>query len=416
MRVLLAVSRYPWPARRGDQLRALQFLDFLAGEHDVTLLAPAPDPDDPPPPVTESTRWRLVTYERSGVAGKLKGMLRCVFGGWPLQSALFEHADLRHKLRELAPRADLVILQLSRLAPYLDAVGDVSLWVDLIDSLWLNFERRARVDRWWLRPLLRFEAHRLLRAEARMLQRARGVWVVSERDRRELARRLRGQLEEGVLGRLQVLPLAFPLDASEEVSREEKAADATQRLLGTPPTLALTGNLGYFVNVDAFCWFLDTVWPPLQRQRPELRLCLAGARPAVALRRAAVRAGVEVIDTPPDLKALLAQADVALAPMRCGSGQPLKILEAWQMGVPVVASPWAAAGTSAVAGEDLLLAGPADEWVRTLLDVLEVSPGAAARRATLVRGGRERLRVAYGRQGLRQRLLQQLCAGVPGPT
>lgn len=45
MKILLVTSRYPWPPRRGDQMRAVQVLDFLADEHEVTLLAPAPGKD-----------------------------------------------------------------------------------------------------------------------------------------------------------------------------------------------------------------------------------------------------------------------------------------------------------------------------------------------------------------------------------
>ena len=38
MKILLVTSRYPWPPRRGDQMRALQMLDFLSVEHELTLL------------------------------------------------------------------------------------------------------------------------------------------------------------------------------------------------------------------------------------------------------------------------------------------------------------------------------------------------------------------------------------------
>ena len=40
VKILLVTTRYPWPPRRGLELRALQFAEWLAGEHAVTLLAP----------------------------------------------------------------------------------------------------------------------------------------------------------------------------------------------------------------------------------------------------------------------------------------------------------------------------------------------------------------------------------------
>src|SRR5262249_7335367 len=68
----------------------------------------------------------------------------------------------------------------------------------------------------------------------------------------------------------------------------------------------------------------------------------------------------------------LQQATLALAPMRCGAGVPIKVLEAWASGVPVVASPWAAAGTSGRQGEDFRVVGQHPiEWVSAILELLD---------------------------------------------
>ncbi|HEX2254041.1 MAG TPA: hypothetical protein VHQ65_12295, partial [Thermoanaerobaculia bacterium] len=116
MRVLLVVSRHPWPPRRGDQMRAHQLLAALAGEHRVTLLAPQPPagsaaaapPADLPPFRHETYRVR-----RGAVAA---GLARSAVAGLPLQAALFHQPHLARRLRELAPQADRVVLQLVRLA------------------------------------------------------------------------------------------------------------------------------------------------------------------------------------------------------------------------------------------------------------------------------------------------------------
>ncbi len=88
----------------------------------------------------------------------------------------------------------------------------------------------------------------------------------------------------------------------------------------------------------------------------------------------------------------------------------MKILEAWQCGIPVVASPWAAAGTTGVAGEDFRLATTPDEWTETILELLEDL--AAARR--LVASARRRLRTDYHRDPLQERLSHWLSDRLPG--
>ena len=342
MRILLVVSRWPWPPRRGDQMRTLQVAGVLAEQHQVTLLAPRPrreagEEDEAaaaaPPPAPP---FRIETYEtrRRAAAG---GLARAAVGGRPLQSGLFHQPGLTARLRELAPAADLAILQLVRLAAHADDLGATPFVADLIDSLALNFERRARFDFPWHRPLLALEARRLLAAEIGLLQRAAAGVVVCERDRAWLAARL----PAAAAARLRVVPLEIAAAPETEVIEPAAPAEAAEPATGpaTPPRLALTGNLGYFPTADAVSWWVRDVWPELRRARPELRLTLAGARPAPAVRRAARAPGVELVDSPPSLAPVLAAAQVALAPLRAGSGVPVKVLEAWSAGVPVVASP-----------------------------------------------------------------------------
>jgi len=379
LKVLLVAARYPWPPRRGDQMRAVQALAALAAEHEVTLLAPRPDENAPRLPA--GAPFRVETYDAGGASALPLGLARAAARGWPLQTALFVSSDLSRKIRSLSSRAELGILQLARLAPYAADFGELPLVVDLIDSLALNFERRAAVDRPWMRPLWLREAARLERAERGLVARSLRSLLVCERDRADQARRVGARFAS----RLGVVGIEVEAD---EPSRFASAASG-------PPVLALTGNLGYFVNADAARWFLRRVWPELHRRRPDLRLRLAGDRPTRAVRRAARAPGVELHASPGDLKALLRGATLSLAPMRCGSGVPIKILEAWALGVPVVASIWAAAGTPARPGEDLALAGDEpDAWIEIILRLLN-DPDE---RAHLVRGGRQRLAEHFSRE------------------
>jgi glycosyltransferase involved in cell wall biosynthesis len=399
MKILLVTSRYPWPPRRGDQMRAVQMLDFLSSEHEVTLLAPAPGKDQPAPPA--DLRYKVELYKPGGTA-VFEGTARAVLKRLPLQTGLFYQPDLGRRLRELAPRHDLGILQLVRLAIHVNDFGDTPIVVDLIDSLSLNFSLRADVDRLWLSPVLKVEARLLATAERRLAERAVKMLVVCERDRQALINRLPPDLAAKVaVVRLAVRERKYdaPLDR-EKLWREGD----------TGPVLAMTGNLGYFVNVDAVTWWLRDVWPQLRRVRPDVRLVVAGDRPKPRLRRAIEEAGVRLIESPRDMRSVLSQATVALAPMRCGSGVPIKVLEAWAVGVPVLASSWAVAGTSGRQGEDFILVGQHPvEWVTAVNDLLN-NPSA---RHWLVENGRRRLAADYSRETVRQQLLDVIRESQP---
>lgn len=320
----------------------------------------------------------------------------------PLQTGLFYQPDLGRKLRELAPQHDLGILQLVRLAIHVEDFGDTPFVVDLIDSLSLNFSLRAAVDRWWLAPLLKVEARLLATAERRLAEQSVRMLVVCERDRQALANRLPPDLAAKVsVVRLSVRERTVdpPLD-EEKLWREGDKG----------PVLVMTGNLGYFVNADAVTWWLRGVWPQLRNVRPDIRLVIAGDRPSPALRSRIEQAGARLIESPRDLRSVLAQATLSIAPMRCGSGVPIKVLEAWAVGVPVLASSWAVAGTSGRQGEDFLLVGQHPvEWVTAVTDLL----GNPSARRWLVENGRRRLAADYSRETVRRQLLDVIRAATP---
>ena len=405
VKILLVVSRPPYPPRRGDQMRTVQALEFLGAAHEVTLLAPSSG--GAPPPL--GPKVRIVTYETPGPLAKVLGVARAVFSGRPLQSGLFRSGDLSRKLRALVPKHDLVVLQLERLIGHLTDLGSAPLVVDLIDSLALNVSRRADFDSWLLRPALRFEAARLLQAERRLAARALKLLVVSKRDRLYLEERLGLERTANVA----VVPLAMTppedlpptLKLWKKPNRDFEVAESGDR-----PLLAITGNLGYFPTVDGALWFLRHVWPSVRAARPEVRLRLAGSRPSARLREAIRSSGAELSDSPPDLLATLGQATLSLAPMRAGSGLPVKILEAWSAGVPLLATPWAAAGVSGKAGEDFAVAElDPTAWCREILRLL----GDPAERRRLADNGRRRLVAEYGAEAVAARWRAAIPGGAP---
>ena len=399
-KILLAVPRHPWPPLRGDQARALQVAELLSAAHEVTLLAPGPGEGGRPVP--GGLPYRVETYAQATPGGSAWGLARALVEGLPLQAGLFRNRALGAALRRLAPASDLAILQLARLAGHRPDAAGAPLLVDLVDSLALSTARRAALDRLPVRPPLRLEARRLERLERRLVEQSAGALVVSDRDRRAVADGLPAE----VAARLRVVPLAVPAGGGAAADPGGHRAEEPG-----PPVLGITGNLGYFPTREGLSWFLRSVWPELRGRRPDLRLLAAGARPGPGLRRALRAAGAELEVEPPDLAPALSRITVALAPMRGGAGQPMKILEAWAAGVPVVATRWAAAGTTGRPGEDLLVADEPEEWCRAVLDLA----GDAARRGRIAASARARLEADYSVETVSRRLGEAVEAALGPP-
>ncbi len=173
------------------------------------------------------------------------------------------------------------------------------------------------------------------------LPRVQKVFAASSADAAALARRFPGT-QVGVLP--NVVPVPF---------KPVRPVTAP----GSSLALLFVGTLGYFPNEDALKHFAEDLAPALDASGVAWRLRVVGARPRFPWRRPArgddrwTWAGwVE------DLGPEYAAADVVVAPIRCGGGTRIKVLEAFAHQVPVVATSVALEGLPVEHGVHCLVA------------------------------------------------------------
>ena len=363
MRILLVTTRFPLPAWRGQQVRTVEWLDALQ-DHQVSLVCPEGEGG-----ASGLDGVDLHTYRSSAPARMWAAVRHAGLGRLPAQEGIYATGGARGAVRqavaEISP--DLVIIQMARCgwaAEVVESQGQgIPMLFDAIDAMGLHYGRMAERVHPLVRPVVRAEAARCRRREIELAERAAVTVAVADRD----------------LQALGVPPgrgLAVPV-AGKECSRALSPA--------AHPTVLLAGNLGYRPTVEAARWFGTAVWPELKSAVPDARWVLAGARPAGAVRALAALPGVEIHPDVPDLGTFLAQSWVAIAPMASGSGVPMKVLEAWAAGIPVVAHPWTAAGLDPGGRDALRQAEDPQGWVGALVDLL----GNAEQRETLAALGRE---------------------------
>ncbi len=256
-------------------------------------------------------------------------------------------------------RPDVVVVVLSRLGWLLPALEQVPVVVDLVDSLALNMHRRAARQP-GLGAFWRWEARRVEAWERDLVRRVARATVVSNRDRQALTGAGAGDVPAG---RIAVVPFGIPIPAVQP----RRAAE---------PIVLLSGNLGYFPTLDGALWLAREVWPRVRRSYPAAQWWLAGSRISRPLWRLQRLPGVRILADPEDLSAVRRRAAIAVAPMRAGSGTPIKVLEAMADGLPVVATPEAAAGLDGLQGTEIQVAGDAPAFAAALVSLLENRAGA----------------------------------------
>lgn len=301
MNVLLLASRFPWPAYSGDRLRTTIWLDALQ-DANVALVAP---PGDAPSHV------RFHPAHRS-LANGARAVARTLTRGLPWQSLLAAPYDwtgaIARARRDLGV-IDATIVILSRLHPWIGRVEGLRV-LDAIDSLARNMHERARAASIATRWIWRAEERRTAR-EARELASAYDrILYVSDDET--------GAHGIAISNGVTIRPL-------ESRSRRWD--------------FGFWGRLAYFANADAAQWLIDDIWPAIRAIKPDATLVIAGAEAPAKLRRAAERAGITILSPAGDIPTLARDVRVAILPLRYGSGESTKMLEAAEAGCAVVATP-----------------------------------------------------------------------------
>ncbi len=343
----------PLPDNDGGKQRALALATRLARGAEVVLCAY----DDGDGDVAglkrlgidvRSVPWRP-TARRAG-----RGVVRTR----SVSAGRFYSAELVDEVHRAATedRVDLLQVEYLQMVPLARGVAAGRRVLDLHNVESALMRSYARVGKGPAGILARAEAAALGAMERAVVPGFDTVVVVSEKERH--------RLPAGV-GHVLVCPNGRDPDP-----------------LGPPPhapspTAAFVATMGWAPNVDAALWFGAEVWPEVHRRSPDARLLLVGRDPAPSV-RALASASVEVSGTVSDVRPYLAQARVAVAPLRSGGGTRLKILEALDAGRPVVATSVAVDGLEDLIGEGVVVADDAPAMIEALSDLLDDPDRAAA--------------------------------------
>jgi glycosyltransferase involved in cell wall biosynthesis len=149
------------------------------------------------------------------------------------------------------------------------------------------------------------------------------------------------------------------------------------------PLIVLSGNFGFYPNVDAALFFGTNVMPLISKRVPGCALRILGNNPPPEIR--ALRSDVvEVTGFVRDFGELLSEAAVYVCSLRLGTGIKNNVLQAMAAGLPVISTPVGIEGIGAVKGTHYLESTTAVEFADSVLRILSnpelrQSIGTAAR-------------------------------------
>ncbi len=391
MRLLVLLSRVPYPLEKGDKLRAYHLISRLAERHEVYLFCLS-DTRTPQEHIDHlkgfCTHIEVVHIGRWRILLKL---LTAVFTRLPFQVAYFHHGHAQRRIDAAIERfkPDHVFCQLVRTTEYVRHRYDLPKTLDYMDTLSKGMERRTETAAFQLRPIFRAETRRLIRYENLMFDQFDHSVIISAQDRDYIYHPWRD--------RMAVVPNGVDTD------------HFTPQQVEVRYDLLFTGNMNYPPNIDSVLFLVNKVLPLVRRERPETSLLISGVDPSANVRDLArTDPLISVTGWVKDIRSSYAASHMFVAPMQIGTGLQNKILEAMAMRIPCITSALANNAVGAPTGEAVLIGDTPEEYAELILRLL----ADPAERERIAANGYRFVREHFD-WGRSARALEDLITGVP---
>jgi len=393
-RVLFLSEKFPWPVDDGGQARTFHVLRSLARSRPVTLIGHGPAD---PAHVAPIEALGVEVVDAGQRAPRLMAPAHAALATFtraphPLGKNR-SRAMLRTLLERLA-RGDVRAVHFNHLdtAQYVERLGPLRAGVrcvfdthNVLTTMYQRFQQTARNP--LSRVYLGLQWSKMNRFEREIMKQLDLVCVCSELEREQLR----------TWGVEKVLVVPNGVDT-------EYFAPPPEPRLDQPLRIVFTGALGYPPNADGVRWFLDEVWPAIERALPGVRFTVVGKEAPAELTARAVPGRVEFTGYVDDVRPHMHGAAVFVCPLRIGGGTRLKILDALALGLPVVSTRIGAEGLAVTPRVDIELADPPGEFARAVIELCQ-DPARRERRA---RSGRELVVTRYGWEGVTRPLVERL--------
>ena len=391
MNIAILSDSLPYlPSPGGFRLYGGNLIRCMARRHRIDLISLLRDDDE------NHLDWakqycRSVTAipsPRNGLARRTASLISSTVYGRPLHCRAEVSEALRAGLK--SRKWDVLHIEGTFVGALVPAQLHIPKIISVHDSWTLRCQEMLKCSS-ALRERLyyRFLGYHELRFERLVYPRFGRCVVVAERDRKEVSTVVSN-------ARVEVVPYGTDVNHYRPLPVDKEAA-----------TLVFHGHLGYPPNIDAAMEFADTILPLIRASVPDAKFRLIAANPVKQIRALAHRPGIEIIESPADVRPPICSSTIYVCAIRHGTGMKTKMLEAMAMRMPIVCYPGSAAGIECSPGKHLLMAHSPEEFASQVVQLLR-NPSLAD---ALAGAGHELAQRRYSWEG-RAEMFERLYAQV----
>lgn len=352
MKILVILSRVPYPLDKGDKLRAFNQIKQLSKKHQIILFALNDKELDDFAFAELKKHCVSISIIKLSKVIIFFNLIRAFFNGNPLQVGYFYFKKAQKKVDYLIAKhkPDHIYCQLIRTAEYAKPYSNIPKTLDYMDVFSKGMERRKSTDPFYMWPILALEHRRLLRYEHDVFQYFNNKTIISDQDKNLIPHPKRQEIK--------VIPNGVDTSYFKSIPYEKEFE------------LLFNGNMNYPPNVESVEYLVNKIMPLVWKKLPKVRLLISGASPnnkVMALKSERVEISGWVFD----IRENFAKSKILVAPMQISIGLQNKLLEAMAMQLPCVTSTLANNALGAQPNHQILVADTPEQYVQCIIELLQ---------------------------------------------
>lgn len=353
MKILVLCNKSPYPPREGGPIAMSAVIDgLLDAGHEVKVLAINTnkyfvDPDQVPDDYRQKTGLEMVYIDLS-----IKP-LPAFFNLFTKKSYHVERFITKQFEKKLTSilqneKFDIIQLELLYLAPYLKTIRKLSkakiiLRAHNIEHLiWERIAGNCKnsLKKFYLNHLYKT----LKRFELEAITKFDGIAAITETD---------AAYFKLMAPDVPVIDLPFGIYPEKYPLTEQESEF---------PSLFHLGSMNWMPNEEGIKWFLNSVWPDVNKEFPQLKFYLAGRNMPDWLTQSKIN-NVMVVGEVEDAFEFMRSKSVMIVPLFSGSGIRIKIIEGMAAERAIVSTKIGAEGINITPGKNILIADSAKDYV-----------------------------------------------------
>jgi glycosyltransferase involved in cell wall biosynthesis len=350
LRILFLSNWFPYPPDNGSKIRIFNLINGLAQQHEVTLISFV-DSESKQMDEFEAPCDRILTISKRDYDATSVRAIMGLFNRQPRVLVDRYMPEMNERIQDEITHGnhDLIIASQIYMAAYLDKPRNIPA---IFEEVEIGVFEDAVTSSTSLPSKFRHQLT-LMKMESyyrNLFRHFSACTVVSNNEKKMLNGMVPGY------NPIEIIPNGVDLDFYREFHTDPN-----------PGQLIFTGSFTYRPNYEAMDWFVKSVFPEIRSQVSEVQLIITGDS---SNRQLPDTNNVRLTGYVDDIRPLIASSWISLVPIFTGGGTRLKILEAFALRTPVIATSKGAEGLDVTNDVHLLIADTPDEFAEQTLRLL----------------------------------------------